>query len=57
MESVPVRLFCPFGRNDKNLIVSDLKALEKTWLVNDVKHFGVPYQDFKSSQEAILDTF
>jgi hypothetical protein len=46
MESVPVRLFCPFGRNDKNLIVSDLKALEKTWLVNDVKHFGVPYQDF-----------
>jgi hypothetical protein len=49
MEFVPVRLLCPFGRNDKNLVVSDLKASEKTWLVNEVKHFGVSYQDLNNA--------
>jgi hypothetical protein len=49
METVPVRLLCPLGRNDKNLVVSDLKASEKTWLVNEVKHFGVSYQDLNNA--------
>ena len=44
MELIPERLINPFGRRVTKLDSTSLTVLQKTWLVSEVKHFGVSYR-------------